>query len=288
MLIALTLMAGCQNPDEVHLTPGPAEVANQIEVTSFAPADTGSAAGSFDSSAVLPMDQARFGAFLSLNRVIDDFAVLGVRQVRSREFARVVFTDRNMPVIFNAKLFGYRGVRLDSVAIDGLRLFQITHFVPVPTLGNVASGYEYARNLAGVYTPGKNYMWNVVAGMNSARFSIQAPADFSLQSPIGGSKIQRNRPLELRWTGSGTLAILISEYYPPTDKARPLLYIKPAVNGGQLALSPRILALLPTWRQYFIITFLLFNRDERRTLPAYSAEILIQATSVYNCFVELQ
>lgn len=288
IVFVVTLMAGCQHPDEVHLTPGPDDAASQVEITRIAPADTGSASGVFDSSAVLPADRARFGGFLSLNRVVDDFVVGAVRQVRSREFASAIFTDRNQPVSIGMKVFGYYGIKLDTVRIDGLRLFQLTHLVPVPLVGNVAAGYEYVRGMAGDYIPGKNYQWTLNAGSNTARFAIQAPADLTVQSPLGGTVISRNRQLELRWRGSGNIAIVISEYFPLANKARPILSLKPALNTGRLILGPRILALLPAGRQYFVFTFVLYNRDEQRTLAGYPAEILMQASSVYNSFVELQ
>jgi hypothetical protein len=289
VLISFVLVlaaAGCQHPDEVILDPGQAQADTQLEIVSIAGADTATPAGSLDSSGVLPNDQVRFGAYLSLNRVVDDISILGVRQVRTRVFAKVLFSDRNQPVQIGPKVYGYFGVRLDSIKIDSLRLFQLSHAISVPTVGPVLAGFEYTRDLAGEYIPGKNYLWTVGAAGRLASFATQAPADLSVQVPVGGAKISRIQPLELRWKGAGNLTLVISEYYPLLKKAVPLVSIKPTLNSGRLILGPRVLALLPARHQYFVFTFILSTRYEQGRLAGYPADILVQASDVYNSYVE--
>jgi len=288
ILILIALLAGCQHPDGVYLTPGPTEEATQMEITPIAGADTTTPVGSLDSTAILPTDQARFGAYLTLNRVVEDFAVLGVRQITTREFTTVFFADKNRPVSFGQWVFGYFGIKLDSVAIDALPLSQVPHLIPVPIVGNITAGYSYARELTGVYTPGRNYVWRVVSGGAAATIGIQAPANLAVLSPIGGAKILRTRPLELRWTGAGNLTIVISKRFPLVEKNLPLFSIRPTLNTGRLVLEPRVLALLPAGHQSFVLTFILSNRNEQGKLAGYPAQVLAQASSVYNCYVELQ
>lgn len=282
--ILLVAAAGCHHPDEVIIDNPPADT--QMEINSIAGGDTATAAGLLDSSGVLPNDQVRFGAYLSLDRVVDDFAILGVRQVRTREFAKALFSDRNQPVYIGPKVLGYYGVKLDSIKIDNLPLFQLSHAVPMPAVGPILAGFEYTRDLANKYIPGKNYVWTVGAGGMAASFTIQAPADLSVQFPVGGAKIPLTQPLELRWKGTGNLTLVISEYYPLAKKVVPLVTIKPALNSGRLILGPRVLALLPARHQHFVFTFILYNRSEQGRLGGYPAEILVQASDVYNSYVE--
>jgi hypothetical protein len=255
----------------------------------ISPADTATATGQFDSSGVLPSDQAHFAAYLSLNRVVDDFAVAGVRLTRTREFAKGVVTDRSQPVKVGPMVFGFQGMRMMGMAIDSFPLLEIPHTVPVPTLGNVAAGYEYSLNMAGKYQPNRVYSWSVRMGMGQPNtLSIRTPPALSVQSPIGGQKISRGVPLDIRWTGSGKILMVVSEYFPLARKARPLLVIEPVDNVGHLVVRPRVLALLPARQQFFVLTFILYDRDEGGKLTGYPDGVLVQASSVYNTYVEVQ
>ncbi len=287
-LFAGLLLAGCHHPDEVVLPPDTTSDP-QMNITAITLADTASAAGQFDSSGVLPSDLASFGAFLTLNRVVDDFAVAGVRVTRTREFAKAVFTDRSQPVQFGQVTWGYQGIRLASIMIDSLSLREIPHTVPIPTVGNVAAGYEYTLGLGGKYVPGKEYRWSIRQGMGPTdTISIQTPPALIVTSPIGGQTISRTVPLELKWNGSGKITIVISEYYPLAKKARPLFVIVPEVNTGRLVLRPKVLAVLPARQQTFVISFLLYNRNEGGAVSGYPNKVLVLATSVYDTIVDIQ
>ncbi len=288
LVVSSFVAAGCHHPDEVVLPPDPG-ADPQMTVTAISPADTASGAGQLDSSAVLPSDQSRFGGYLSLNRVVDDFAIAGVRLTRTREFAKAVVTDRSQPVKLGPIVFGFQGMRMTGISVDGYPLAEIPHTVAVPTVGNVAAGYEYAVNMAGKFQPDRVYHWIVRAGMGMPdTLDIRTPPALSVQSPVGGQRISRTQPLDIRWTGSGKILIVVSEYFPLVRKARPLLIVQPVDNLGHLIVRPRVMALLPAQHQMYVLTFVLYNREEGAKLGGYQEGVLVQASSVYNTYVELQ
>jgi hypothetical protein len=287
-LILLALVtAGCQHPDEVHLTPGPDDATTQMEINSIVADSTGHGVG--DSSTVLQQnDQTRFGAILSVQRIVDDYVAATVRNVGRVEFSSVVFTDRSRPVLDSIQHYGYWGLQLATVKLNSLSMTQVRHLIHVPVVGNVPAGYEYFRLLNGTYQPGQLYTWTIsIGGTDSTSFSVTAPKSLSVQSPVGGSRIPRNVPLDLRWTGTGNLTIIVSQYFPLLKKSKPLFSIVPAINAGHLIVPPRVLELFRARAQYLVFTFMLENRNVPAGVTAYPGKVLVLASDVYNSYVEL-
>jgi hypothetical protein len=63
--------------------------------------------------------------------------------------------------------------------------------------------------------------------------------------------------------------------------------IHPANNEGKAVIDPRILQLLPRER-FFMFSFIIANRDEKKSMGQYPGRILVQAASVHNSYVEFQ
>ncbi len=285
IVILFALVAsGCQHPDQVELTPAADDSANQVEITSLASADTAST-GLLDSTSIpsaLPGDDTRFGATLSIVRSVYDYVKSG-RQITVLSFARVLFEDRLQS---GPGGIGYFGQHLSGLTLNGVRMDTVRHFVWVPNVGLQQFGVEYVKWLGFLYQELGMYIWKVsLGGMNTASFSIQTPENLVVQSPIGGTRINRSVPLQLQWSGKGNISIIISEYFPALNTVRPILHLKPALNTGQFVLLPRVMSLLPK-HQYYVFTFVLNNRKELAA-TGYSWPILVQASSVYNSFVEL-
>jgi len=232
----------------------------------------------------LPDDGSRFGATLSVVRSVYDYVRSG-RHIDVLAFSRVVFEDRRQTWPGG---IGYFGQPLAGLTLNGVRMDTVRHYVRLPNVGVLPFGVEYVKWLGILYQSQGTYTWGVTLSSSSsvkASVSIQTPPDLIVQSPVGGAQIDRSQPLEVRWTGRGNLAIIISEYNQLLRTSRPLLYLKPATNTGRIVLLPRILALLPK-SQHFVFTFVLNNRKEV-TVTGYSWRVLVQASSVYNSFVEV-
>lgn len=282
----LFTLAGCQEPAGVHLQ----QDANELEVTAIALADTNYAAGQVDSIAVLPGDQLRFAGHIIINKVTND----GPAGVRTHARARVLFEDRNREVRNQFRRFGYFGIDLGAVNLNGFPMARVPHRVPIRRiLGDsiAVAGVEYIADITDEYLSNATYTWSVPAPDSISPFSasIQTPDELSVQSPVGGSVIFRNRYLPLRWTGHGNLVIIISGFDPSTQRTRPLLHLRPRVNSGAAVLTPRVLGMLPRDRfRFWVFTFILANQDASLVVDGFEGGVLIQAASVYNSYVELR
>jgi hypothetical protein len=123
--------------------------------------------------------------------------------------------------------------------------------------------------------------------LNGFKDSVQTPEDLTVQAPAGGSVLSRSKQVDLRWSGSGNLVIVISTYNPVTGKTKPVLQLQPVVNTGKAVIDPHVLQLLPQVRN-FVFTFIIANRFDRLLGGMPKDRILVQAASVHNSYVQLQ
>ncbi len=285
-VIGILLFPGCQKPSEVEVTLDPAGE-SALEIFTVALGDT-NIVSDFDSTAILPDEQARFAGRLTVGQVTHD----GGTTVRSEVFSRAVFENRDRPVRFLGRVFGYHGMNLGAVLLDGASMNQITHRVRVRRLVGdslVAAGVEYAADVS-PYQPNHNYAWNVSSpdSIDPFTVSIVSPNEITVQSPAGGTVVRRDRDLLLRWNGSGNLSIVISGFEPVTHRVKPFLHVRPRVNHGSAVLSKRVLQLLPSRFRYYVFTFVLSSRNESTVVGGFQGRVLVQAASMYNSYVELR
>jgi hypothetical protein len=99
--------------------------------------------------------------------------------------------------------------------------------------------------------------------------------------------ISRDHDLPLSWRGQGNLTFVISTYDPLKKETKPVFLVKARVNRNHAVLSRKLLRLLPRER-FFVFTFVLSNRKESETVIRFPGRILVQATTVYNSYVELR
>jgi hypothetical protein len=79
----------------------------------------------------------------------------------------------------------------------------------------------------------------------------------------------------------------VSRYDSLLGQTVPLIELRVKADARRAVLPASVLAMLPADRRY-VMTFVLANRKEVQVGEAGAATLLIQAASVYNCFVEVQ
>jgi hypothetical protein len=301
LLVVTLVVVGCQKPDAVVVNPDN-ESAAGFELTNLSSVDTNFVAtSSVDSTGLFPEDTKKFTSFLLLNSVKYD-AGNGVSGVT---YSTAYFGDHDRPFVMNGHTYGYYEYDPDPImhrgwTLNGLPMDRRPYRIHVPSAssgpaGDTTLGYYYVRVLAN-YRPNSYYTWRSgfsFAVVDSSGFSVKSPDDLQVLSPAGGSILSREKQLELRWTGEGSLDIVISVIDPSFSPAnttgiKPLLNLHPKVNTGRAILESRILQLLPKGR-FFVFTFILRSRDERQpVVGSFSGGILIQAASLYNSYVQLE
>lgn len=287
-LLLATLLAACSDPAPVELIPPPE--ASDFELAAVAAPDTSSDLPQVDSSAVLPADRARFQGYLGITRLVLDNG----DSVHTGAFSRLLLEDRNRPVRYLGRTWGFHGVNLGALTLNGTGMLRIPHRIRIrrPLLDSAATaGVEYLLDLSATHAPGQQYTWIASSPDSVTPFTlgIVTPNNITVQAPAGGSVVNRARDLPLRWTGEGNLSVVISGYTPATRKTVPLLRLRPRSNTGSLVLPRNVLRLLPADRfRFFAFSFILENRSESATVGRYDGAILIQAASVYTTFVELR
>ncbi|MGA9115927.1 MAG: hypothetical protein WB626_04050 [Bacteroidota bacterium] len=287
LLPFLLAWAGCREPADVVLPKGDADLA--LEALAMPDADY--AAVSLDSAGVLPGDQFRFPGSLTIVRVTHDDG----QTVRMGAFSRVLFENRSREIRYLGKRYGFHGIDLGELRLNGTPMARLPHRIrirrsPAPD-SLLVGGVEYLADLRNVYRPRALYTWAADSPDSLSPFevSIGSPDELAVLSPAGGSIVERNRPLPLRWTGSGPMLLVVSGFDPATREVRPLFRAFSAQGGGSALLASRFLRLLPLERfRYYVFTFLLLNRDESFSVGGFEGRILVQAASVYNSYVELR
>ena len=280
------LLAGCKQPAEVELDGiGPE---NEFEVISLDQGDSDVPVNQVDSVAVLAEDQLNFAGLFIVNSVkVDDG-----RSIREFAFSKVFVADQGRPPIvippFNRRV-GHFGVFLGNLTLNNSPMTPILHRIRVHRMHGdttIVAGVEYFRDLTSSYQANQTYVWR--SDSAGAGVSIQSPAELSVLSPRGGSVILRNRVLRLRWSGVERVFVIISAREASTERLKPVLLIRPTGNQNRVVLSPKVLRLLPR-SPHFVFTFVRANRKELSIGgPVFSGEILVQAASVYNSYVELR
>jgi hypothetical protein len=191
-----------------------------------------------------------------------------------------VLEDRDKPAVAPGV---YPGIFLGK----GLMLNGIPMVAVIRRVGAAIAGWKYIGDLTSIYRANQEYRWNAPDdAVGVIGDSINTPDDLNVISPRGGTVHTRNDDLVIRWTGGGSISIIIQSRLLSTAnvaKTRPLLLITPNINRGRLTLNPKILALLPKGKD-FVFTFVLANRKEVK-VPRYSGKVLLQAASIYNSYV---
>jgi hypothetical protein len=268
----------CNKPTPVELQQEESD--GILEVTSVVQGDSGFALASVDSSAMLPEDQLRFAALLQIVHVVFD----GGPRVIDTAFARALFENRARPIRQAGRIIGYYGMNLGPVRLNNTFLFPIPHRVG---RHDSIAGVEYLRDLTALYQPRTSYTWSATPdSIGPITVSIETPDDIIVHSPRGGAIISRDRDLVLSWSGQGNLFFVISSYDLLTKKSKPIFQVKMRDRSHRAVLSRKILRLLPPQRVY-VFTFALANRKEIAPL-GFQGRVLVQATSVYNSYVELR
>ena len=299
LLIGSLALVGCQKPDAVVVNPDE-KTSPAVEVTNLTSDDFSLAASSpLDTTGLTPLDNSKFTAFVLLNNVKYDAG----RGVTSVAFSSVYFGDHDKPFIWNGRVFGYYEYDFDplmhrTLLLNGLPMDRRPYHIHLPVSGSGPSGdttlgYFYMRSLPGIQA-NTNYTWSSpfpLSVSDSSIFSVRFPDDLQVLSPAGGSVISREKGLELRWSGRGSVDIVVSAIAPSNLSAiplvKPVLKLHPEINLGRAVIEPRILRALPRVRN-FVFTFIIRTRDERSPAGPFSGATLIQAASLYNCYVQLE
>lgn len=278
VLMVLTL-GGCSKPAPVELQSDSSDAG--LEVTSITESDTSLGYASVDSGAVLPEDRVKFAGLLQIAHLTYD----GGQQVLDAALAHVLFENRLRPVLVGPRVIGYHGINLGQIELNGNVMQRVEH-----RLGrrDTSAGVEYYEDMASMHRPLTDYTWTASPDSEVGAFtlSIRTPEDIVVHSPRGGSLVRRDRDLPLSWTGSGNLAFVISLYEPITKKSTPVFKVAVRNNRQRAVLSNKILRLLPPGH-LCVFTFVLANRREIDVVARFPGRVLVQATSVYNCYIGL-
>lgn len=280
------LILGCERPAEIIVNSHPG-----VTVTPIPPSDSTTGKGSNDSTFVFAADQIRFGGLFELVK-IKNFGPLG--KVDSSAYARVVFADTSQAVAIGGHTYGYFGRHLDEATVNGIRLSQRHHLVTFPG-GTALYGFEYRSPLTAGYFPNATYTFVAVVdstlpdSLGKVIRAIRSTDVLRIMSPTPGQIVSRLVPLQLQWDGGGeNMTIVISAWDTASHAALPKLRIEPEENKGSVWVGLRELSLLPRWYRYYVISFVLENRDEGEDDAAYQGRVLVHAAFVYNTYIELR
>lgn len=286
-VVAVAFLAGCQQPSDVEIASETADRTG-VEVVPVLVPDTGSPGSWSDSAAVLPMEQSIRGGSFLLNRVTHD---TGSGRV-TFALAQVFFADSS--VWFGGKSVGFSGHDFGGISFDGGLMLRLPHVIRTRTgLGldtAFVRGVAYIANATQTYAPNSIYSWVVdPMGRRLVTVTVKTPDNLVVLGPLGGTRISRDRDLELRWNGAnGRMDIVISTYDPLKRKSRPILMLNPPASAGRVVLPARLLAGLPATSRFYILTFILSNRTDQLSVPQYPARVFARAADVYNSYVEVR
>ena len=288
LLLTTLVLFGCQHPTEVQVV-DPVQP-DPVQVTPVA-VDTTTYQSLLDSAAISPEDQTRFFGFMLVTSTQDDNG--GV--VATRTVSNVMFTDPARPLRMDGKTFGYWGLNIRPVVatpltVNGHAMFPIQHWIRTGPLLRVAFGVEYYWAATGNPRFDTTYTWKASTdSIGLVNLSIDAPRPLTVSEPKGGGIYSRNENMTLRWTGAAGVLIYLSSVNQFTNEARPLMMFQPLGSSGRAVISANVLKALPLNRHY-VLTFVLAHRKENPGLAtsSFSASMLAQAASVYNCYVEIR
>lgn len=282
----LLLGIGCKQPTEVEVRSD--VVADELEVAALSVTDTSTYQDQLDSVAVTPEDQSRFNGFMLVTRTTFDVGYASVTRTKSS----VVLTDPSQPLSADGKTYGYRGIDMRStgsvpISLNGLAMSRVDHQIRVEGESQ-QWGYEFTRDLSAYSARfDTTYTWSGSCDTVGAfNVSIQAPPIVTVASPAGGSHIARSEDLTLNWNAGGAITIYLSRVDSSRRTSHPLLVCKPLGTSGCAVLSAKILQALS--RGTYVFTFVSSVRKEGEQVGTYGYNVLVQAASVYNSYVELQ
>ncbi len=286
-IFALTalMLGGCRQPADIELTSD--EDLNNIEVYPVALPDTNITVASVDSTGILPVDQVRFAGFFTITAITWDAGVV----TKSLAFSRVFFTDSTVRVF--DRVVGFLGRDVGTVTLNGDLMFKLPHRIAVPRFLSrdtiITSGVEYLSDLTSSYQADHLYIWSITKNLQPVYTVVgESPEKISVNTPRGGGVYFRSKDLPLRWAGGkGSLSLVISQYDPLSQKARPLVELRVRANTGRAMIPAKLLTQLPKQTSY-IFTFILANKKELQVTQPVSGKVFVQAASVYNCFLELR
>jgi hypothetical protein len=265
------IIAGCQKPTEVQLV----DEEPTLNVEQVDEPDPTVERAAVDSSALLPREQQKFAGFVTINSIRFDWG----QGVRSIVVAKVLVENRSLPIPINNRRVFY-GMPLGIVRVNGdIMLPRERRFA------TVSAGYEYLREIMN-HVPRRTYSFTIDS-LGMLPFVVQAPENLTVQSPVGGARVPRDKNLELRWTGQGDLSFVISRITTNTageTKSQPLLNVRAKRNDGRAVLKKEFLSQLDPG--LYLFTFVIANRDERVT-NRWQIKTLVQASSIYNVVVGL-
>jgi hypothetical protein len=277
-LLATLLLTGCHQPSEIKLAPE--EDAGNLEARAVIQPDSNVAVSSVDSSGILADEQLRFGAWLTVTHLCYDDG----KNVKTASFSRVFIADSTLRSA--AGLAGFRGMFIGPILLNGSLMTPVVHRVK----GIGDSGVEYLANLNGAFE--SRYRWRAIpTQVGEIDQSIDTPDTIRLTSPAAGSVIPRSKDLTLRWRGGrGNLSVILSRYHEVRGVFIPLVEFRVRVNNGVAVVPASFLRQLPpsTLPNSYMLTFVLSTRREEIVVANYAGKLIMQAASIYNCFVSLK
>jgi len=273
--------AGCKEPAPVQLEDDP----DAFEASALEQADPSLDLKAIDTTGITPKDQERITGYLLVNELkYDD----GGPVVRRFAYSSALFGDRSRPVQILTHIFGYFGVPVRSLTLNGAPMVVRPHIVRLRGLQrDTVAGFEYVQDLTATYQPNQRYTWGIQPFLgDSLAIPIQSPEELIVYSPAGGSIVSRDRALLVRWRGRGNLTIIVSAVNPFSDKPIPFLSLSPRVNREFGIVPVKVLSSMRPGT--YLFTFILWNRYKIPSVALGSAEILVQAASVYTTRFALQ
>jgi hypothetical protein len=286
-ILSLAVLAGCQQPSDVEVTPDASDQA-AVEVVPVVVPDTVASGAWSDSTAMLPREQSMLGGSFLLNRVTHD---TGSGRI-SYALAQVFFADS--VVRFGTRSIGFSGHDVGGIVFDGGLMVRHPHVIRTGTASGtdtaLVCGVAYTSIATQQYAPNQEFSWVVdPVGMRRATVSVRTPDNLVVHTPLGGARIPRHQDLELRWTGAnGRMDIVISTFDPARRRSRPILTLNPPASAGKVVIPARLLSGLPTAYRFYVFTFILSNRTESVSVPQYPARVFARAADVYNSYVEVR
>jgi hypothetical protein len=280
------MVGGCQQPTDVKLLSEPN--ATDLEIIPVAKPDTLIASTPVDSAAILPSEQvAYYGQFLLHSIRLD----AGPGKVDSFASSRVILADSL--VRFLVRAVGVYGIDLGPVLLNGVPLLRIPHRITLVSATvrdtSLIGGVEYRGDITQSYRSNTQYTWAApLSPFGALSIGIRSPDALKVLSPTGGSIIPRNQDLLIRWTGgNGNLRIIVSTFDPLTKRSVPVLEFRPRANTGSGLIPASLLRQFPRG-PFFVFTFILSNRQELTAIRGTVGNILVQAASVSNSYIELR
>jgi hypothetical protein len=277
------MIMGCEKPTPIQVE----EDALVLEPNTLQLVDPDLDFKAVDSTGVLPSDQQLYPGYFLINNVKFN---TGAGE-RGFAYSSVFLGDRARPVQVGGRTFGYYGVAVRSLLLNGSPMIPVPHIVRTrmfsAQMDTVQAGVEYIRDLSSTYVPNTTYTWGIFPFLfDSTSVSISTPDDLAILLPAGGAMYARDQDLGLRWRGKGNLIVLLSKVNLSTGETRPLLLFRPRREQDHAIIRAKLLRSLS--QGAYALTFVLANRQELPTDRVHPGKILVQAASLYTTYFGLR